>query len=266
MQKSMKEFVGNKMIRKAIVTAAGKGKRLMPLTDAIPKEIIRVGNKPAIEHVLNVLKSGGIKDVLIITAKKKNALIDYLGSGEKLGLNIYYRIQEEQKGTAHAISLGEDFIGHEEFAVMYGDNYITPYNTMEKIVNFHKKNNSKGTLVLHPVDDPSRFGIVSLDDKKRINKIVEKPSLKVAEKLRTNDHFLSIAGLMILDSKIFDYIRKTKVGKQKEKWLTDSIELMRKDGNQLFGYEFNGKRFDIGTFESLRIADMLEIKRQIEED
>ena len=70
--------------------------------------------------------------------------------------------------------------------------------------------------------------------------------------------------LMFLNSKIFDYIRKTEPGKKGERWLTDSIELMRKDGNALYGYGFDGKRFDIGTFESLREADRLEMERDEE--
>ena len=93
------------MIKKAVVLAAGKGTRLMPLTLAMPKEMIRVGTKPVIEHAIEVLKAGGIRDVLIIVGRKKEAIMDYLGSGERLGVNIYYRIQEEPKGSAHSRSL-----------------------------------------------------------------------------------------------------------------------------------------------------------------
>ena len=250
------------MVKKAIVPAAGAGTRLRPITDAIPKEMIRVGKKPAIEHVLSVLKAGGVEEVLLIVGMKKHALMDYLGSGERLGLKIYYRVQEEPKGTAHAISLGEDFVGRsEEFAVMYGDNYITPYDTFADIVKFHQEKNGAGTLVLNPVDDPRRFGVVDIDDNKQIHGMIEKPTMEEAQPYKLNDHWLNIAGLMILDSKLFDYIRKTEPGKKGERWLTDSIELMRKDGNALYGYEFTGKRFDIGTFESLREADRLEMER-----
>jgi len=253
------------LVKKAIVLAAGKGTRLKPITDAIPKEMIRVGRKPAIEHVLSVLKAGGIEDVLVIVGWKKHALIDYLGSGKRLGLNIYYRMQEQTLGTAHATALGEDFIGkNEDFAIMYGDNYITPYETMKKIVNFHKKKKGSGTLVLNRVDDPRRWGIVKVDKNMKILKMIEKPSLKEAESFKIDNHWLNIAGLMILNSKIFDFIKITKKGKKGERWLTDSIDLMRSKNNSLYGYEFLGKRFDIGTFESLRKADELEMERQKE--
>ena len=78
---------------KAIIPAAGKGNRLRPLTLAIPKEMIRVGTKPVIEHAISVLKAGGIRDILVITGWKKGALLDYLGSGKRMGVNIYYKEQ-----------------------------------------------------------------------------------------------------------------------------------------------------------------------------
>lgn len=254
------------MVKKAIVLAAGEGTRLKPITDAIPKEMIRVGRKPAIEHVLEVLKAGGIEDVLIIVGWKKHALVDYLGSGKRLGLKIYFRMQEEPKGTAHAVSLGDDFIGDDDFVVMYGDNYITPYDTMDSIVKLHNEKKSKGTLVLNPVDDPRRFGVVKMDEDGRIHGMIEKPTWEEAEPYKLNDHWLNIAGLMILNGKIFSYIDRTKPGKKGELWLTDSIELMRKDGHEFYGYIFTGKRFDIGTFESLREADRLEMERLAEEE
>ncbi len=254
------------MVKKAIVLAAGEGTRLKPITDAIPKEMIRVGKKPAIEHVLEVLKAGGIKDVLIIVGWKKHALVDYLGSGKRLGLKIYFRMQEEPLGTAHAVSLGDDFIGDDDFVVMYGDNYITPYNTMKQIVDFHKEKKSKGTLVLNPVHDPRRFGVVKMDEDNKIHGMIEKPTWEEAEPFKVNDHWLNIAGLMILSSNIFSCIKRIEPGKKGELWLTDAIELMRREGNGIYGYIFSGKRFDIGTFESLREADKLEMERVAEEE
>jgi len=246
------------MIRKAIVLAAGKGTRLLPLTLAIPKEMIRVGVKPVIEHVIEVLRAGGLKEVLIIVGRKKNAIMDYLGSGERFGLNIYYRIQEEPKGTAHAVYHGRDFIGSEDFAVIYGDNYLKPYDVMKDIIEFHESKKADATLVLHPVKDPRRFGIVKIDKGSRVVGMIEKPSLKEAEPYKINDHYLNIAGLMILNSIIFNYIEQTKPGKNNELWLTDSIELMRVDGYKVLGYVFTGLRYDIGTYESLKEADRLE--------
>ena len=246
------------MIKKAIVLAAGKGTRLMPLTLAMPKEMIRVGVKPVIEHAIEVLKAGGIKDILIIVGRKKKAIMDYLGSGERLGVNIYYRIQEEPKGTAHAVYHGRDFIGSEDFVVTYGDNYLKPYETMRSVVEFHENMKADVTLVLCGVKDPRRFGIVKINERGEVLGMIEKPSLEEAESYRVDGVYLNIAGLLILKSVVFDYVEKMKPGRNGELWLTDSVELMRKDGYGIFGFMFSGSRYDIGTFESLREADKME--------
>jgi len=246
------------LIKKAIVLAAGKGTRLMPLTLAMPKEMIRVGAKPVIEHVIDVLKAGGIKDVLVIVGRKKEAIMDYLSSGERMGVNIYYRVQDEQKGTAHALNYGRDFIGSDDFVAMYGDNYLKPYETMRNIVEFHETRKPDATLVLYPVKDPRRFGIVKIDKKGNVLGIIEKPTFREAKPYRVNGVYLNIAGLLVLKSLIFDYIEKTKPGRDGEIWLTDSVELMRKGGHEIHGFVFNGMRYDIGTFESLMEADRME--------
>ena len=246
------------MIKKAIVLAAGEGTRLRPLTLAIPKEMIRVGTKPVIEHAINVLKAGGIREILVVVGRKKEAILDYLGSGERLGVDISYKIQEELKGTAHAVYQGKDFIGNEDFVVIYGDNYLKPYEVMKEIVKFHEEKRAETTLVLHPVKDPRRFGIVKIDANNKVLGIIEKPTLEEAEPYKVGDEYLNIAGLLVLKPIIFDFIRKTKPGKDGEIWLTDSIERTRKNGHKVCAFLFKGARYDIGTFESLMEADRLE--------
>lgn len=251
------------MARKGVILAAGKGTRLKPLTLAIPKEMIRVGTKPSVEHALNVLKAGGIRDILIVVGRNKEAILNYLGSGERLGVQIYYRIQEKPKGTAHAVYQGKDFIGDEEFAVIYGDNYLKPYETMKDVIEFHRKKKADATLVLHPVEDPRRFGIVKIDENGKVLGMIEKPTLKEAEPYKVKGAYLNIAGLLYLEPSVFKYIEKTRPGKDGEIWLTDSIELMRKDKKAIYSFVFKGTRYDLGTFESLRKADELEQKERL---
>jgi len=216
------------LIRKAIVLAAGKGTRLYPLTLAIPKEMIRVGTKPVIEHVIEVLKAGAIKEILIIVGRNKEAIMNYLGSGKRLGVDIYYRIQE------------------------------APYNAINKLLKMHTEKKAESTILLNKVKDPSRFGLVKIDNNNQIISIIEKPSIKQSENFKINSGFLSIAGLLILKNSIFDFIKKTKPGLNKETWLTDSVELLRQDKKNVFGYELKGTRYDIGTFEALKEADRIE--------
>ena len=246
-------------IRKAVIPAAGKGSRLEPLTRSIPKEMIRVGTKPVIEHVIDGLKAGGIKDVLIITGWKKGAILDYIGSGETFGISAYYRVQEEQKGIAHAISHAREWIGKDEdFIVTYGDNYFKPDHIMKEIIEFHNEKGAAATLVLHPIDDPRRFGVVKIDENGKVLGMIEKPTLEEAEPYKSNGIYYNIAGMIIVNSKVFEFVDKTEPGANNELQFTDSLELMRKAGYNMYGFVFKGNRFDIGTFESLKIADKLE--------
>lgn len=249
------------MVEKAVVLAAGEGTRLRPLTHAVPKEIVRVGKKPTIEHVLNVLKHGGVEEVLVILGRNKQAIIDYLGSGERLGLDIYYRVQEKPKGTAHAVSLAKGFVEDgEDFAIMYGDNYISPYSAMDDIVEFHEDKDGNGTIVLHKVNDPRRYGVVKLDDQNKIESMIEKPTLEEAEPYKRNGHWLNIAGLMLMNAGLFNHIEDVEPGREGELWLTDAVESMRRERDGIYGYVFEGNRYDIGTFESLAKADRLAQK------
>ena len=100
--------------------------------------------------------------------------------------------------------------------------------------------------------------VVKIDERGRVLGMIEKPSLEEAKSYRVNDVYLSIAGLLILKSVIFNYVEKTKPGRGNEIWLTDSVELMRRDRDKIFGFIFSGTRYDIGTFESLKEADKME--------
>jgi dTDP-glucose pyrophosphorylase len=247
------------LIRKAVVLAAGRGARLMPLTLAMPKEMIRVGTKPVIEHAISVLAAGGIKEVLVVVGRKKEAITDYLGSGERLGVEVYYRIQEEPKGTADAVYQARDFVGDEDFAVIYGDNYLRPPAVMKEVLRFHEEKKADVTLVLHPVEDPTRFGVVKVGSDGKVLDMVEKPTLEEASTYKTESGYLNIAGLLILKPLIFSFIEKSVSGKEGELWLTDSIKSMMKQGHRVYGFLFRGDRYDVGTFESLLEADRLEL-------
>jgi len=123
----------------------------------------------------------------------------------------------------------------------------------------HETKNAEATLLLHPVSDPRRFGIVKLGEDSKVLGIIEKPTLEKALTYKIDGAYLNIAGLLVLKSNVFDFIEKTKRGKNNEFWLTDSIELMRQNACRLYGYPFTGRRYDIGTFDSLKKADKMEL-------
>ncbi len=244
-------------IRKAVVPAAGVGSRLAPLTQAIPKELIRVGTKPVIHHVLEALRAGGVEEVLVIVGWRKGAILDYLGSGRQFGLDVTYRVQEEPRGVGHAVSLARSWVGDEEFAVMFGDNYFRPVDAVAETFEVHRRKRARATLLVHPVEDPRRFGIVGIGKGGRVRGLVEKPTLAQARPYRVDGYYYNIAGLLVLHPEIFKFLAQTRPGRGGEVWLTDAVEKMRRAGRAVYAHRFHGERYDIGTFESLLEADRL---------
>lgn len=229
-----------------LIPAAGEGKRLRPWTKALPKEMLQVGDKPIIEHVLRQYQEAGIEKVFIIVGYRKNAIMNYLGNGSDWDMEIGYLFQENKKGLAHAINEANNFID-EPFVVMLGDTLLDPENTMEELINFHEEKDADATLFLQEVEDPSRFGVVELDDDGKVVDLEEKP-----ENPKSN---LAIIGLYIFKPEIFDFIEKTERGKGGEYQITDSIKLMVEEGKDIYAMKNEGTWFDIGTKESYMKAN-----------
>lgn len=248
---------------KGIILAAGEGKRLYPLSNAIPKEMIRVGDKPAIEHVIKLLKAGDISNILVVINRKKGIIIEQLGSGERLGVNLTYKVQEKAEGTAKAVLIAEEYITDNNFVVIYGDNYFKPYKSMKELIGCHVNKKSDVTIALYRVTDPTQYGIVKMDSSMNIIDIIEKPTLDVAKTYKTKKGYYAIAGLILFNNGMFQYIKNTKIGILNEMWLTDSIDIIRKQGHKVKGFILEGVRYDIGTYNSLIEADMHEIQEII---
>src|SRR5690554_896173 len=117
---------------KAIILAAGQGTRLRPVTLTMPKPLVPVANKPLIEFATDVLRNAGLTDIGIVVNDLQSSIVQTLGNGAKLGVNLNYIVQAEQKGLAHAIGLCEDFVGGEPFCVYLGDNIFQ--DKMESIL------------------------------------------------------------------------------------------------------------------------------------
>lgn len=226
----------------------------MPLNLGTPKEMITIGAKPIIEHVIDFLKTGGIENVLVIVNRKKTAILDYLGSGEDKGVHIFYEIQDKPSGTAHAAYLGKNFVNKESFVVVHGDNYFRSNSLIKRTIRFHNEKEADATLVLRKVKDTRGRGIVKLGAENQILGIVEKPTPEEARPWKIGDHYLGICGLLILEPLVFDFIEQTSLGRNGETWLTDSIELMRKKDRKVYGVLSMEMIRDIGTPESLREA------------
>lgn len=234
---------------KGLIPAAGKGTRMEPFTNAYPKELLPVGEKAVIEHAINDFKEAGITDICIVVGWKQHAIIDYLGSGERLGVQLTYVVQDDRNGLAGAVKAGEHYIGDEDFAVILGDNYVDDKTAMKELVNFHKDKEMAATIGVFKPEDVTSYGVIEPGEDNTIQGMVEKPS----EEDAPSD--LCISGMYVFNSKIFDAIDQIDKGVGGEYQLTDAIDQMRKDGDKVGYDEIKGSRIDVGTPERLREAN-----------
>ncbi|MHA2288877.1 MAG: bifunctional sugar-1-phosphate nucleotidylyltransferase/acetyltransferase [Promethearchaeota archaeon] len=216
---------------KAVIIAAGKGKRLNPITSTIPKPMIPIGGKPLLEHSILSLIGVGITEILIIVGYKEEIIKEYFGEGfTKYNVNIEYTTQSEHLGTAHAVKYAKDFVGDDDFFLMYGD-LLTDPRVYKEVLDTYEEGSCSGLMSLFEVDNPQEYGIISLDRAGFVEKITEKPSEGA------NLGNLANAGLFVFNSKIFKAIELTELSQRNEYEFTDSMQiLINKLNGKIKGY------------------------------
>lgn len=162
---------------KGIVLAGGSGTRLYPLTMVTSKQLLPVYDKPMVYYPISTLMMAGIQDILIISTPTDLPNFErLLGDGSNYGIHLSYKVQPSPDGLAQAFTLGEDFIGDDEAAMVLGDN-IFYGNGFRKVLSRAKENAEKGraTIFGYYVQDPERFGIVEFDASGKVLSVEEKP-------------------------------------------------------------------------------------------
>ncbi len=252
---------------KAVIPAAGLGTRFLPLTKEQPKEMLPVVDRPSIHWVVEEAVQSGITDILIITGREKRAIEDYFDSSYKLahylkrnndaeGLkaldeiaqmaDIHYIRQREPRGLGDAVLRAERHVGNEPFLVILGDTInIAPVPVAKQLMDVHLSvGNSVIAIEKVPRERISSYGIVSgqMEEERllRIEELTEKPDPDDAP---SN---WGIAGTYVLTPGIFESIKRTPPGRNDEIQLTDALRILRKE-EPVYGYEFEGRRYDIGT-------------------
>jgi len=159
---------------KGIVLAGGKGSRLWPLTKSISKQLLPVYDKPMIYYPLTTLILSGIKEILIVSSPEQIDLFqDLLENGSQWGIEIQYAVQEQPKGIADALLVGERFLENQDCMLILGDNLIYGAGLGRRLVQeFSRKG---ATICAYYVDDPSEYGVVKFNDLNIATKLVEKP-------------------------------------------------------------------------------------------
>ena len=182
------------MIKKGIILAGGHGTRMSPLTKAVNKQLLPIYDKPLIFYPMSILMLAGIRDILIIVNKGKlEQFKKILPNGKNLGIKISYAEQNYPKGLPDAFLVGEKFIGKNNIALILGDNFFYGQSLTLKLKDCVKL--EKGAkVILHPVRNPSSYGIASINNNKKITKIIEKPKKSFSN--------LAVTGLYFFDNKV----------------------------------------------------------------
>jgi glucose-1-phosphate thymidylyltransferase len=208
------------MITKGIILAGGMGTRMSPLTKAVNKQLLPIYDKPLIYYPLSILMLAGIKDVLIIVNKgQKNQFKKVLFDGKELGIKITYSEQKEPKGLPDAFIIGESFIGKSNIALILGDNFFYGQSLTKKLKECTKLK-SGAKVFLHPVKNPSLYGVASINKKNKILSLIEKP--------KKNKSNLAVTGLYFFDNKVVEWSKILKPSKRKELEIIDLLNMYRK--------------------------------------
>ncbi|CAN5143432.1 UTP--glucose-1-phosphate uridylyltransferase GalU [soil metagenome] len=258
-------------ITKAVIPAAGLGTRFLPATKAMPKEMLPVVDKPAIQYVVEEAVAAGLTDVLMITGRNKNALenhFDRVGELEATLLQkgdierlrkvnyatdlaeVHYVRQGDPKGLGHAVLRARMHVGHEPFAVLLGDDIIDSRDVLlARMIEEQGLRNA--TIVALLEVDPSvvhMYGVATIeatetDDVVRVTGLVEKPT---KENAPSN---YAIIGRYVLQPEVFDILEHTKPGKGGEIQLTDALQTLAANpsiAGGVYGVVFRGRRYDTG--------------------
>jgi glucose-1-phosphate thymidylyltransferase long form len=235
------------LVRQGLIPAAGNGSRLGPFTSAIPKELLPVGDKAVIQHAVETMALAGIEEIVIVVSPRKHGISDYLGSGQRFGLNFTYVVQEERLGLANAVMAGEHVIDG-SFAVVLGDNFLHPKTFLRDLVSYHLLSEADATIGVSEVNDVTRCGIISHEGD-RVLDMIEKPSPEEAPSR------LGSVGVYVFENNIFDSIRNTEPGFGGEYQLTDSVKMAIKQGRKVVYKELEGIHIDVGTPRDLMLAN-----------
>ena len=209
------------MIKKGIILAGGDGTRLGSLTKAVNKQLLPLYDKPLIYYPLSVLMLAGIRNILIITNKgEKSNFIKLLGDGSQLGIKIRFLEQDRPRGLPDAFIVGEKFIGKDSVVLILGDNFFYGQGFTNRLKTA-LYNNKGATIFTYIVNNPSEYGILEIDKKNKIKKIVEKPS-----KPKSN---LAITGLYFFNHNVVNFAKTLKPSKRNELEIVDLLNIYLKD-------------------------------------
>ncbi len=229
---------------KGIILAGGNGTRLHPMTKAVSKQLLPVWDKPLIYYPLSTLMAAGIRDILLVTSPQDKDNFSHLfGDGKWLGINISYAVQPKPAGIAQALTIGEDFIGRDNVALILGDNIFYGHG-LSRYVERAAQRTKGATVFAYQVNDPARYGVVNFDQAGKPVDIEEKP--------RAPKSSWAVTGLYFYDQEVAKVAAACKPSARGELEITDVNRAYLQAGNLYAEKLGRGIAWlDTGTPESL---------------
>ena len=230
---------------KAIIVAGGRGERLRPITNTIPKPMVEVNGKPILLHIINLFNGYGIKNFIIAFCYLPEVIVSYFGDGSKFGVKITYTYENPKKplGTAGAISLAKNLITG-TFIVTYAD--ILRDLDIKKMVDFHNSNKAFSTINIYQRESKDARSKIVIDYKNQVIKFIERPT----ENELQEDYILTNGSFYILEPKIFKFIPENT----KYDFGLDVFPELLKTNKNIYAYPTAGYFIDIGNHEKLEYA------------
>lgn len=249
---------------KAVILAAGKGTRMKELTNELPKPMLPVQGKPILEHILEGLRSVGIRDFCLVTGWKREVIEQHFGDGSRWGVSIRFVEQKVQDGTGKAPELARDFVGAEPFLLTYGDILVKP-DTYAQMLRRWGEGDFSGLLTVTAGEDVTQGAINFFDDQFCLKRLIEKPShaqveeLRAAGWLKPGDPAWYNAGIYLFKPVVFEYTARLKKSPRNEYELTDAIIAMVETGHRIAGLKIEGRWVDVrdpGTLAALERGEV----------
>jgi len=230
----LRKGMGKNTVKKALILAGGKGTRMKPITEELPKVMVPLAGKPILQHTINHLKKYGVTEIILAVGYKADKVKEYFKDGSEFGVNIKYIEEKVPLGTSGPLQLAKQYLT-ETFVCCNADE-IKDIDVVDMYM-FHKKNKATATIALTTVDDTSKFGVANLQGDKIIE-FVEKPKHNPPSKLINS-------GFYIFEPSVLNYV-PSEGPSMVEYDVFPKIAAEKK----LYGYSFIGYWQELGTMES----------------
>jgi glucose-1-phosphate thymidylyltransferase len=228
---------------KGLILSGGKGTRLYPLTYTKAKQLIPVANKPVLVRVIEAIRDAGITEIGIVTGDTEPEIREAIGRGGRWGVEVTYIPQPQPLGLAHAVKISADFLGDDKFVMFLGDNVIE--GGISPLIQEFAHSDWNSQIVLTRIENPQQYGVVELNDKGDIIRLVEKPKEPPSD--------LALVGIYMFDNNIMRAVNEIAPSSRGELEITDAIQWLVTNGYKVRPYIHRGWWIDTG-----RPDDMLE--------